>query len=207
MTDDNDTNDNTAANHSMPDPFVLAISLCQIATSAKATEPALKRLRKLGHDIAKAEQKLAAVTAQAEQTNAELAARVAAADERDRALDARQTAFESELQDARDNLRGYYNQLTEADRRLRFHILASADLLHGYNERLQTLPDWQQIRNMVPNMPPDPPSVEREGLEPGFRIDALSDTFSDPHADRHGNAFLNTLTRDVAHRTPNQEVR
>jgi hypothetical protein len=69
---DDDTDDTAAANHSIPDPFALAIGLCQVAANAKTIEPALKRLRKLGHDIAKAEQKLTAVTAQVEQKQARL---------------------------------------------------------------------------------------------------------------------------------------
>jgi hypothetical protein len=196
MADDN-TDATAAANHSMPDPFVLAISLCQIATSAKTIEPALKRLRKLGHDIEKAEQKLAAVTAATEQTNAALAQRAAAADERDRALDARATAFEGELQSARDELHNYYRHVQEEDKRLRYRIMSSADLLSGYNPTLQDLPSWDVLRRLVVGLPDDPPPLERDVSHP--RIDP-SDTFFDPHADRHGHAFLGTLSRDVSHK-------
>jgi hypothetical protein len=70
--------------------------------------------------------------------------------------------------------------------------------LHGYNAQLQQLPDWPAIRRMVAGLPPDPPPLEREMSRP--RIDALSDTFSDPNADRHGNVFLGSLTRDVSHK-------
>jgi hypothetical protein len=187
-----------AANHSMPDPFALAISLCQIAASAKAIEPALKRLRKLGRDIAKAEQKLAAVTAQAEQTNAELAARAAAIDERDRALDARATEFASSLETARAELHQYYNSIAEADRHIRYRIMSHADLLGGYNPQLQDLPSWDVLKRLVVGLPDDPPPLER-GAAAHPRIDA-SDMFFDPHADRHGNAFLGTLSRDVSHK-------
>ena len=196
MADDNtdDTNHSTT----MPDPFVLAISLCQIAASAKAIEPALKRLRKLGRDIAKAEQKLAAVTAQAEQTNAELAARAAAIDERDRALDARATEFASSLETARAELHQYYNSIAEADRHIRYRIMSHADLLGGYNPQLQDLPSWDVLKRLVVGLPDDPPPLER-GAAAHPRIDA-SDMFFDPHADRHGNAFLGTLSRDVSHK-------
>ena len=194
-----------AAEVTMPDPFALAIGLCQIAANAKTIEPALKKLRKLGHDIEKAERKLAAVTAQAEQKHAELDARAAAADERDRALDERATEFESSLQEARDNLHGYYRHVEEADRHVRCRILSHADLLGGYNPQLQDLPSWDVLKRLVVGLPDDPPALERDVSQP--RIDALSDTFADPHADRHGNAFLGTLSRDVSHRTPGQEVR
>jgi hypothetical protein len=78
-----------AAEVTMPDPFALAIGLCQIAANAKTIEPALKRLRRLRRDIEKAEQKLAAVTAQAEQTQTRLAEREAALVVRQAALDER----------------------------------------------------------------------------------------------------------------------
>jgi hypothetical protein len=197
VADDN-TDDTVAANHSIPDPFALAIGLCQVAANAKAIEPALKRLRKLGRDIAKAEQKLAAVTAQAEQTNAELAEREAALDARASELDMRTTEFESALQEARDNLRGYYDSIAEADRLVRYRIMSHADLLHAFNPALQDLPDWSVIRRLVVGLPDDPPPPERD-IAPHPRIDA-SDTFFDPHADRHGTAFLGTLSRDVSHK-------
>ena len=193
-----DHDDDTDAN-SMPDPFVLAIELCRIAANAKTIEPALKRLRRLGRDLEKAEQKLAALTAQAEQKQAALDARAAAADERDRALDARATEFESSLQEARDNLAGYYNSIAEADRHIRYRILSHADLLGGYNPALQDLPSWDVLKRLVVGLPDDPPPIESD-VASHPRIDALSDTFSDPHADRHGNTFLGTLSRDVSHR-------
>jgi hypothetical protein len=194
-----DNGDDTKVDHSIPDPFALAIGLCQVAANAKAIEPALKKLRKLGRDIAKAEQKLAAVTAQAEQTKAELAAREAAINERERALDTRETAFASELTDARDELHNYYRHVEEEDKRLRYRVLSHADLLGGYNPQLQDLPTWPQIRRLVVGLPDDPPPLERE-IAPHPRIDAFADVCSDPGADRHGGQFLGTLTRDVSHR-------
>jgi hypothetical protein len=82
--------------------------------------------------------------------------------------------------------------------------MAHADLLSGYNPQLQDLPSWAVLRRLVVGLPDDPPPLEREAAPP--RIDA-SETFFDPRADRHGNAFLGTLSRDVSHRAPGQEVR
>ena len=197
MADDN-TDGTAAANHSMPDPFALALGLCQVAANAKAIEPALKRLRKLGRDIAKAEQKLAALSAAAQQTNAELAARAAALDEREHALDARGAEFESSLQEARDELHNHHRHVEQEDKRLRHRVMAYADLLSGYNPQLQDLPSWGVLRRLVVGLPDDPPALERD-IAPHPRIDA-SDTFFDPHADRHGNAFLGTLSRDISHK-------
>jgi septal ring factor EnvC (AmiA/AmiB activator) len=197
MADDN--TDNTAsANHSMPDPFALAIGLCQIAANAKAIEPALKRLRKLGRDIAKAEQQLAAVSAAAEQKQTELDARAAALDERGRALDARTTEFDSSLQEARDELHNHHRHVEQEDKRLRHRVMAHADLLSGYNPQLQDLPSWEVLKRLVVGLPDDPPPLEREVAHP--RIDVFSDTSNDPNADRHGNVFLGTLSRDLSHR-------
>jgi hypothetical protein len=52
------------------------------------------------------------------------------------------------------------------------------------------------LKRLVAGLPDDLPLIERE-VHP--RIDVLSDTFSDPHADRHGAPFLGELTRDVSH--------
>src|SRR5215468_2707549 len=59
--------------YSMPDPFSLAIELCRIAAKPATYAAAVKKLRKVGRDIAAAEQKLAALTARTEQTEAALA--------------------------------------------------------------------------------------------------------------------------------------
>jgi hypothetical protein len=199
MSDDDDTNeieDAGATEAIMPDPFVLALELCRVASSAKAIEPALKKLRKVGRDIEAAEKKLAALTAQAERTKAALAEREAAIAARETEIARREEAFEASLHEARDELRGYFNNLTAEDKRVRFHIMASADLLSAYNPAIQDLPSWSAIAQMV-GLPDDPPALEREVSQPP--IDALSDTFADPSADRHGQQFLGTLTRNVSH--------
>jgi hypothetical protein len=163
MSNDHDDaatdHDTAAANHSMPDPFVLAIELCRIATSAKTIEPALKRLRKLGHDIAKAEQKLAALSAAAEQTNAELAERAAAADERDRAHDAREVAFASQAAEVRDELRKHHNHLEQTNRQLVHRIMATTGILGDWNWELQSPPTWQQLRQKIAGLPADLPAA------------------------------------------------
>jgi hypothetical protein len=69
-------------------------------------------------------------------------------------------------------------------------------MLGGYNPQLQDLPTWPQIRQVVVGLPDDPAPLEREVTH----IDALSDTFDDPHADRHGNAFLGSLSRSLEHK-------
>jgi hypothetical protein len=158
---------------------------------------AVKKLRKVGRDILAAEQKLAALTTQAEQTNAELVVRVAAADERDRAITQREDEFAASLAEARDELRSYYDSIAEADRHLRYRILNHAGLLSGFNPELQDLPSWGQLKRLVVGLPDDPPPIERD-VAAHPRID-LSDTFSDPNADRHGAPFLGELTRDVSH--------
>jgi hypothetical protein len=99
MADDDtiDDIDDTAADYSVPDPILIALELCRIASSPKTTATAIKRLRRLGRDIDAAEQKLAAVTAAAEQTKAVLDGRAAELDARAAALDVRQTDFETSL--------------------------------------------------------------------------------------------------------------
>jgi chromosome segregation ATPase len=132
-----------AAEVTMPDPFVLAIGLCQIAANAKTIEPALKRLRKLGRDIEKAEAKRKAITAEIEQKQAELAARAAELDGREAALDARKTEVESSLTDARDELREHHARLDDAHRQLIHRIMSCSGILAEWNPNLQSLPTWE----------------------------------------------------------------
>jgi hypothetical protein len=188
MVDHDDDIDDTEANCLVPDPFITALELCRISSSPKTIAAALKKLRKLGRDIDAAEQKLAALTAQAEQKQTEFAARVAALDEREAAIIERETAFESSVQEAHDHLRGFHDNIAEADRHIRYRILSSADLLHGYNERLQDLPTWQQIKQMVPGLPDDVPAA------PSAEV-----ITSEVTSDWAGNVFVpgSSLTRTV----------
>jgi hypothetical protein len=197
---DHDHDDDSEAHYSAAvDPFLVALRLCSIATNAKSVAPALKRLRKLGRDIERAERQLAAVEAQAEQKQAALAQREAAIDARECAITQRETEFENSLQEACDNLHGYYNSLAETDRHIRYRIIGCAGLLGGYNPQLQDLPTWDQLKRLVVGLPDDPPPIGREVVSQP-RIDVFSDTSDDPNADRHGNVFLGTLSRDVSHR-------
>jgi hypothetical protein len=168
----------------------------KLVTTDKAKAARLRAVARLDRRAADAEQKFVAITAQAEQVQAALDARVAALDGERRALDARIAAFEGELQEAHDSLAAYYNNLADMDRRIRHRIMASAGLLAGFNEQLQDLPSWETIRRMVSGLPADPPPLERDVSHPHD----VSDTFFDPHADRHGGQFLGTLTRDASHR-------
>jgi hypothetical protein len=179
------------------------IALSKFVANAKNIELRARALAKLNRHIREAEGKLAALTAQAEQREAALAERAAALEAREAALDARMTEFENSLNEARDNLAAYYSAIAEQDRLIRYRVLNSADLLGGYNPQLQDLPTWPQLRRLVVGLPDDPPPPERDVVSHP-RIDALSDMFSDPNADRHGNAFLGTLSRNVSHRTPHE---
>jgi hypothetical protein len=113
----------------------------------------------LGRDIDAAEQKLAALTARTEQRQAALVEREAELAARSAEIERRETELEASLREAQDYLRQYHNNLAQEDRRIRYRILSSADLLHGYNERLQELPDWPAIKQMIPGLPADLPAA------------------------------------------------
>ena len=170
------------------DSFLTAIALCQVAERPKPIASALKKLRKLGRAIAAAEQKLAALTARTEQAEAEFAARAAALDEREHALDARAVEFEASLAEAHAALRASHENLSEVDKRIRYRILSSANLLHGFNERLQDLPDWRAIKQMIPGLPDDPPTASP--------AEVVSENMREDWA---GNIFVpgSTLTRTI----------
>jgi hypothetical protein len=201
-----DDTDDTAGNHDNHDDmadfldhFATAIiALRDLALNAKIKPVELKKRAKHERGLADIQAKCAALTAYAEQTKAALDERAAELAAREAAITKREDEFAASIEEARNHLRGYYNSIAEADRHLRYRVLNHADLLHGYNSQLQELPDWPAIRRLVVGLPPDPPPPERDVSYP--RIDALSDTFSDPNADRHGNVFLGTLSRDVSHK-------
>jgi hypothetical protein len=185
------------------DRFGDALALCRIANN-KTIATALKKMRRINRQIADAEAKVIAVQDQAEQMQAALAERQAAIDAREAAIARRETEFEVSLHEAHATLRASHDNLSEVDRRIRFRIASSGGLLHGFNEQLQELPSWQQIKQMVPGLPDDPPPLVEREVVSHPRIDALSDTFDDPNADRHGNVFLGTLTRSVSHKATSQ---
>ena len=57
---------------------------------------------------------------------------------------------------------GYYNSVAEVDRTCRYRIMASADLLSGYNPALQDLPSWDVLKRLVVGLPADPPAPAPE---------------------------------------------
>jgi hypothetical protein len=196
--DDNiDDTDAAEANYSMPDPFSLAIELCRVAAKPATYAAALKKLRKLGRDILAAEQKLAALTTEAEQKQAAFAEREAQAAAREAALEAREAAFESQARDVRDELCEHHARLEQTHRVLVHRLMSTAGILGEWNWDLQSSPTWTQVRQMIAGLPDDPPAPV---AEPAMRIDALSDTFDDPNADRHGAPFLGELTRSTEHK-------
>jgi len=202
--DQDDEHDDTAADTGMPaaDPVLIAFTLIDLALNPKAAKAGLKQLVKLNKDIGIAEEKFVNLQNQAAEIETALTQRAAELDAREAAITKREDEFAAATEEARNHLRGYYDSVAEADRRLRYRILSHADLLHGYNAQLQDLPDWPAIRRQIVGLPDDPPPLEREVAAP--RIDSLSDTFSDPSADRHGNAFLGTLTRSTSHKVTSQ---
>jgi hypothetical protein len=198
--DDEDHGTGNGHDHApaVADPVLIAFTLIDLALNPKAAKAGLKQLVKLNKDIAIAEEKFVNLQSQAATIETALTARAAAIDAREAAITKRETEFAAAIEEARDHLRGFYNSIAEADRHLRYRILSHADLLHGYNAQLQDLPDWPAIRRLVVGLPDDPAALERNVSH--SRIDVLSDTFSDPNADRHGQPFLGSLSRSIEHK-------
>ena len=172
-----------------------AADLYDLAANHKAYKARLTKLRRLERDIAAAEQKLAALTTEAEQKQAAFAEREAAIDGRERAITAREDAFAASIEEARDNLRGYYNSIAEADRITRYRILSSADLLSNFNPRLQDLPSWGTIRRLVVGLPPDLPAAPpAEIVSENVREDWAGHTFVPG----------STLTRSTSYKVTSQ---
>jgi hypothetical protein len=60
----------------------------------------------------------------------------------------------------------------------------------------------RRAHGQPPGKDVDPLFLSELDAAPAMRIDALSDTHDDPHADRQGAPFLGELTRDVSHKRP-----
>jgi hypothetical protein len=178
--DDDDTNTIDADHGDGPefDPFATAIALCEIAQRAKPIAAALKKLRKLGCDIAAAEQKLSQLRAEAAAIAAKAESDASAIAEQSRVLDERTAEFEASVAEAHATLRASHDHIADMDRRIRYRILASADLLHGFNERLQDLPDWRAIKQMIPGLPDDLPAPAAEIVSQNVREDWSGNIFS-----------------------------
>jgi hypothetical protein len=169
------------------DPVAAAIALTdlvaefskayKLVTTDKAKAARLRAVAKLDRQAADA-------VAVRDEARAEAAAIVAkiecdtnALAERERAFDAREAAFEASLREAHESLRQYHDNLAQEDRRIRYRILSHANLLHGFNERLQDLPDWRQIKQMVPDLPADPATPPAEVVSRETREDWTGHTF------------------------------
>jgi hypothetical protein len=186
--DDSDEHDGSDHGHSAPaaDPVLIALQLCALANN-KTVAAAIKKLRRLDRQFADTQAKVAALAAQAQQINAELDARAAALDERDRALTQREDEFSASCQEARDELCNHYRHVEEEDKRLRYRVMAHANLLSNYNPTLQDLPTWEQLRMLVVGLPDDLPAPRTEVISQEVR------------EDWSGNVFVpgSTLTRSI----------
>jgi hypothetical protein len=156
-TDIDDTDDDTDYSPPAPDPFIAVLTLCRLAANPKAGEAMLRRIRKAERAATAAEERCATAEAKLEQRQAALDARTAELEARESAISEREGALEASLEQARDGLCEYYDDLADTDRRIRFRIAHSHGLLVGFSERLQSLPTWEQIRQLVPGLPDDPP--------------------------------------------------
>ena len=196
MSDD-ETEDTEDYSPPAPDRFADAIALCQIAKN-KTIATALKKLRRVNRQIADAEAKVIAVQDQVEQKEAALAAREAKLDARDTAITRRENEFAASAQDVRDELREHHNRIEQAHRQLVYRLMSTAGILGNWNENLQDLPTWEQLRRQIADLPADPPGLSAEPTE---AIDLIRRDVGDERSDHLGNAFApSTLRRDVSHK-------
>jgi hypothetical protein len=198
-TETDDANDTPA----LVDPVAAAIALTELvdsfhrvyklATDSKANKARLRALAKLDRQIADAEKKRAAIEADAAAivTKAENDVRSIREDAEQR-LDAAATA-EAEL----------------VERERKISILENAwrglgegpDVWSGLRSAEYTpLQKARMAAGQQPGKDPDVYLFSEPAAAPAMPIDAMSDTASDAHADRHGALFLGELTRDVSHK-------
>jgi hypothetical protein len=203
--DDDDTNDTEedTEDFSAPvivDPVAAAMAdklykLYSLATNSKANKARLRAFAKLNRQIADAEAKRVAIEADAAAivTKAETEVKVIYAEVQQR-LEAAATA-EAELVEREQKIA----RLENAWRNLG----EPQDVLAGFKSpQYSPLQKARLAHNEPPGKNVDPLFFSEPGAVPTMRIDALSDTHDDPHADRQGAPFLGELTRDTAHKRP-----
>jgi hypothetical protein len=188
MNYQDDDNIDAGDEATMPDPFSLAIELCRIAAKPATYAAAVKKLRKLGRDIETAERKLSKVQADAAVIAAKAESDASVIAEQSRALDAREAAFASQAADVRDELREHHNHLEQVHRRLAHRLMATVGILGEWNWDLQSPPTWQQLRQMIADLPADLPAV--------LPTEVTQDTVAQ---DWTGHTFVpgSTLTRSI----------
>ena len=198
--DDIDDIDDMEAS-AMVDPVAAAIALSDLAdklyklyslaTNSKANKARLRAFAKLNRQIADAEAKRVAIEADAAAIVAKVESEVKAIrEDAQRRLDAAAAAEQELVQRAAKiaRLENLWRLLGEP-----------ADVLSGF--RSPQYSPLQKARLAVGQQPgkdPDPLGFAQHA-EPDLRIDIVSDTHDDAHADRHGAPFLGELTRDISH--------
>jgi hypothetical protein len=181
--DEDDGNDDGGNGYApaMVDPVAAAIALTDLvdalhkayksAITDKANKARLRAVVKLDQQAANAVTVRDEAQAQAAAIVAKIERDTNALAERERALDEREAKIEASLAEAHAHLRKFYNSIAEEDRRIRYRIMAHANMLHGFNERLQSLPDWDSIRRMVPDLSADLPAPPAEVVSENVRED------------------------------------
>ena len=173
------------------DRFADALDLCRLAWDSQKTKQSLKKLQKLEKDKAAANTELVAAKAEAAEIRAAAhrdakAIHEAAAQRLEAAESAEQELAQREMKIAR----------LEAAWR---YIGEPGDVLSGLRSpEFSPLQKARMAHGQPPGKDPDLLFSEPDAA-PAVRIDALSDTSDDPHADRQGAQFLGGLSRDVSH--------
>ncbi len=189
MSDHDDTEDFSTPTS---DRFADAIALCNLVANAKSIKTRVRALARLNHQIADANTKLAAAETKATELVAKAESDVAAIHD-----DAQQRllAVESAKQDLRERERRI--QILEAAWR---GLGEGPDVWSGLRSpEYSPLQKARMAAGREPGKDPDIYGFSQPDAAPAVRIDALSDTSDDPHADRQGAPFVGELTRDVSH--------
>ena len=197
---DDDTNDTEDISTPALDRITAAMALVDFVTelhdlaiNGKAYKAGLKKLRKLEKEIAVLERNIAAATTRA----AEIVAKA-----------------EAEVQTIRQEANERLASAETAEQDLAFRE-RKISILENAWRGLGEGPDvWSGLRSpefsplqkarmaagQQPGRDPDVYGFSQPDAAPAMRIDALSDTSDDPHADRQGAPFLGELTRNVSHK-------
>jgi hypothetical protein len=124
------------------DTLAAGLSLaCETPTIAAL----LTRKAQIESDIAAGEESLAQIA----QKQEALQQRVAALDDRERAIKVQQFVFDQRFQEALSTLRATHKVLVQADEAARIRVLNYAHMLEGFDIGIRELPSWPAIEKML----------------------------------------------------------
>jgi len=182
---DDDQDTPAAAPASVPDPYAKLFDLVTLMSRPKQVRAHLRELRKQTAEAQKAKADADASLAALSEKENELAVREQAVNQREAEIAEREAAEGKERQEKLDQIYWAGRKLEELNDQMKRAVLRYGNWLDGYNERLQSLPDWPAIDRLFKPSDahyPDDNGEKQEAeprpafdpdIDPGFELAAI----------------------------------